>query len=410
MNNYQDDLIGMFLVKPQLLDLTILKPSYFDKKHRDIFTAIKKSYKENKTIILEDILAVKEIDVDLVIACSTSTATTALFEQYQDYAIKEYKKKALLATAKKLQNDEITIDEFYKDTNNFASLGSYSSTRLTKELLKGSITKHKNNIKFTRFSNLEKKLNLKENDFVILAGATGVGKSGIAINLMDDLSRNYPCVYFNFEMVEEELYQRLISINSKLNQKMLESYETLPQKNMSIVNDAIDDISKRHIDIINHSSTLDKLRSFIMSYKSDKHFIVFVDHVGLIGVRAKNSYEKMTEVAKELRKMSLDNNCTIIGLCQLNREATKNAKQPNLSMLRDSGELEQSASKVIFVWKDEKSNAENYYLVIEKNRSGPKSIIPIGYNKENQIAYELSNKRDLRTQEDLENEQKRKAI
>lgn len=397
MNNYQDDLIGMFLVKPQLLDLTILKPSYFDKKHRDIFTAIKKSYKENKTIILEDILAVKEIDVDLVIACSTSTATTALFEQYQDYAVKEYKKKALLATAKKLQNDEITIDEFYKDTNNFASLGSYSSTRLTKELLKGSITKHKNNIKFTRFTILEKKLNLKENDFVILAGATGVGKSGIAINLMDDLSRNYPCVYFNFEMVEEELYQRLISINSKLNQKMLESYETLPQKNMSVVNDAIDDISKRHIDIINHSSTLDKLRSFIMSYKSDKHFIVFVDHVGLIGVRAKNSYEKMTEVAKELRKMSLDNNCTIIGLCQLNREATKNAKQPNLSMLRDSGELEQSASKVIFVWKDEKSNAENYYLVIEKNRSGPKSIIPIGYNKENQIAYELSNKRDLRT-------------
>lgn len=397
MNNYQDDLIGMFLVKPQLLDLTILKPSYFDKKHRDIFTAIKKSYKENKTIILEDILAVKGIDVDLVIACSTSTATTALFEQYQDYAVKEYKKKALLATAKKLQNDEITIDEFYKDTNNFASLGSYSSTRLTKELLKGSITKHKNNIKFTRFSNLEKKLNLKENDFVILAGATGVGKSGIAINLLDDLSRNYPCVYFNFEMVEEELYQRLISINSKLNQKMLEQYETLPQKNMNVVNDAIDDISKRHIDIINHSSTLDKLRSFIMSYKSDKHFIVFVDHVGLIGVRAKNSYEKMTEVAKELRKMSLDNNCTIIGLCQLNREATKNAKQPNLSMLRDSGELEQSASKVIFVWKDEKNNAENYYLVIEKNRSGPKSIIPIGYNKENQIAYELSNKRDLRT-------------
>lgn len=397
MNNYQDDLIGMFLVKPQLLDLTILKSSYFDKKHRDIFTAIKKSYKENKTIILEDILAVKGIDVDLVIACSTSTATTALFEQYQDYAVKEYKKKALLATAKKLQNDEITIDEFYKDTNNFASLGSYSSTRLTKELLKGSITKHKNNIKFTRFSNLEKKLNLKENDFVILAGATGVGKSGIAINLMDDLSRNYPCVYFNFEMVEEELYQRLISINSKLNQKMLESYETLPQKNMSVVNDAIDDISKRHIDIINHSSTLDKLRSFIMSYKSDKHFIVFVDHVGLIGVKAKNSYEKMTEVAKELRKMSLDNNCTIIGLCQLNREATKNAKQPNLSMLRDSGELEQSASKVIFVWKNEKDCAEDYYLVIEKNRSGPKSIIPIGYNKENQIAYELSNKRDLRT-------------
>lgn len=396
MNNYQDDLIGMFLVNPKLLDLTILQPEYFDKKHRDIFVAIKKSYKENKTIILEDILTEKDIDVDLVIACSTSTATTALFEQYQDYAVKEYKKKILIATAKKLQINEIDIDEFYKQVNEYSSLGTYTSTRLTKELLIDSVAKHKKNIKFTRFSILEKKLNLKENDFVILAGATGVGKSGIAINLMDDLSKNYQCLYFNFEMVENELYQRLISINSKYSQKIIEKYETLPQKNLDIVNEAIENIAARKIDVINHSSTLSKLRSFIMSYKSDKHFIVFIDHVGLIGMKGKSSYEKMTEIAKELRKISLDNNCTIIGLCQLNREATKNATQPNLSMLRDSGELEQSASKVVFVWKVEKNGKENYYLVIEKNRSGPKSIIPIEYNKDTQIAYEIIEKKDIR--------------
>ena len=127
MNNYQDDLIGMFIVKPQLLDLTILQPSYFDKKHRDIFVAIKKSYEENKAIILEDILTTKDIDTDLVIACSTNVATTSLFEQYQDYAIKEYKKKALLATAKKMQVGEIDIDEFYKDVNSFTSLGDRKS-------------------------------------------------------------------------------------------------------------------------------------------------------------------------------------------------------------------------------------------------------------------------------------------
>lgn len=396
MNNYQDDLIGMFLVNPKLLDLTILQPNCFDKKHRDIFVAIKKSYKENKTIILEDILTEKDIDVDLVVACSTSTATTALFEQYQDYAVKEYKKKILIATAKKLQINEIDIDEFYKQVNEYSSLGTHTSTRLTKELLIDSIAKHKKNIKFTRFSILEKKLNLKENDFVILAGSTGVGKSGIAINLMDDLSKNYPCLYFNFEMVENELYQRLISINSKYSQKIIESYETLPQKKLNIVNEAIENIAARKIDVINHSSTLSKLRSFIMSYKSDKHFIVFIDHVGLIGMKGKSSYEKMTEIAKELRKISLDNNCTIIGLCQLNREATKNATQPNLSMLRDSGELEQSASKVVFVWKVEKNGKENYYLVIEKNRSGPKSIIPIEYNKDTQIAYEIIEKKDIR--------------
>lgn len=397
MNNYQSDLIGMFILKPKLFDLTILKDIYFDKKHRDIYLALKKSYEENGTIILEDILTTKDIDVDLVINCSTSTVTTAQFEQYQDYAIKEYKKKSLLSIAKRLQIGEINIDEFYKLTNEHASLGSHSSTRITKDLLVDSISKHKKNIKFTRFKTLEKKLNLKENDFVILAGSTGVGKSGTAINLMDDLSHNYPCVYFNFEMVENELYQRLISINTKYNQRTLENYITLPQKNLDIVNDAIKDISNRHIDVINRSSTLDKLRSFIMSYKSDRHFIVFVDHVGLIGVKGKSSYEKMTEVAKELRKISLDNNCTIIGLCQLNRDAIKNANGPNLSMLRDSGELEQSASKVVFVWKNEKNGKEEYFLVIEKNRSGPKAIIPIGYNKDNQIVYEVNYTKDVRS-------------
>ena len=40
MNNYQDDLIGMFLTKPELLDITILKPQFFDKKHRIIFNAV----------------------------------------------------------------------------------------------------------------------------------------------------------------------------------------------------------------------------------------------------------------------------------------------------------------------------------------------------------------------------------
>ena len=211
--------------------------------------------------------------------------------------------------------------------------------------------------------------------------------------LKDDLSNNYPCVYFNLEMVSEELYQRLISINSTFAAKTLEQYETLPQVKLEQVNNAIDSIASRKIDIVNNSITLDKLRSFIMTYKSDKHFIVFIDHIGLIGVRAKGSYERMTEIAKELRKISLDNNCTISGLCQLNRDATKANSKPNLAMLRDSGEIEQSASKVMFIWKEED---DDYSIIIEKNRSGAKARISIGYNKQNQIMYELSSKRDLR--------------
>ena len=91
-----------------------------------------------------------------------------------------------------------------------------------------------------------------------------------------------------------------------------------------------------------------------------------------------------TEIAKELRKISLDYNCTIIGLCQLNRDATKTSGKPKLSMLRDSGEIEQSASKILFVWQDD----DGYSLVLEKNRSGPTGYVPITYNKKNQVISE----------------------
>lgn len=49
----------------------------------------------------------------------------------------------------------------------------------------------------------------------------------------------------------------------------------------------------------------------------------------------------------------------------------------------------------MLVWKNEKDCRR--LLSSYRKTEGPKSIIPIGYNKDNQVAYELSNKRDLRT-------------
>ena len=94
----------------------------------------------------------------------------------------------------------------------------------------------------------------------------------------------------------------------------------------------------------------------------------------------------MTEIAKELRKYSLDFNCTIIGLCQLNRDAIKSNDGPKLSMLRDSGEIEQSASKVVFVWNDDNGCS----MVLLKNRSGRTGVINVHYNKGTQRMEEYS--------------------
>ena len=111
--------------------------------------------------------------------------------------------------------------------------------------------------------------------------------------------------------------------------------------------------------------------------------IIFIDHIGLVKVKGKSAYDRATEVAKELRSMCLDYNCTIVALSQLNRITDKQGNKPdkpNLSMLRDSGELEQSARKVAFVWELD----NDYWIFIEKNDSAPKSKVRLKYIKDTQ--------------------------
>lgn len=388
MNNYQDELIGMFLIKPELLKVTILNEMFFDNKHAIIFKKIKKDYEQHDFIIMQDLASDKSVDFDLAVKCAASCTTTVHFDHYQAYAVAQYKKRFVLTYAKKLSDDDIDTDIFFQKVNKVTTLGIRQGTRVTYEKLMNSVRYKKKKIMFTRFKKFGDKLKLKENDLMILAGATGVGKSALALNILDDLSNNYPCLYFNLEMAETEIDMRMISIHSGLKVDEVDNYINLSQARMNVVNKAIREIDERHIDVANNSITLDELRSAITTYNQDKHFIVFVDHIGLIGTRGRTSYEKMTEIAKELRKMSLDNNCTIIGLCQLSR-GSNDVNRPSLKLLRDSGEIEQSASKVVFFWEEKEEEIIHHSIIIEKNRSGKKARIPVIYNKENQLINEV---------------------
>ena len=112
--------------------------------------------------------------------------------------------------------------------------------------------------------------------------------------------------------------------------------------------------------IVEHKATdIKQIKTILIKTKDkNRHTIVFVDHLGLTRIDSqKNLYEQVTEVAKALRQMCLEYDCTIIGASQLNR-TSYNSTDLSLSMLKDSGELENSASKVILLKKsNEKSRS-----------------------------------------------------
>jgi replicative DNA helicase len=96
--------------------------------------------------------------------------------------------------------------------------------------------------------------------------------------------------------------------------------------------------------------------------------LVVVDHVGLLRPtgKARNSYESATEIAKELKNLATSLKLPILALCQLNRDGE--GEIPKLSMLRDSGAIEENADKVWFIHRERGKSPTDF--LIAKYRNG----------------------------------------
>ena len=214
---------------------------------------------------------------------------------------------------------------------------------------------------------------MRRNNRIIVTG--NCGKTAFALNLLDNLSDKYQCVYFNMEMSKNVLYKRLVALKTGVTLMELNNLKNLSRDIKLKIKEAMMELEKRRIVLFNKSTTTAQIKNAIPQIKTDKHIIVFLDHIGLIKAKGNSLYEKMTSVAKELREISLDNNCTIIGLCQLSREAQKQDAVPKLQDLRDSGEIEQSARKVLMLYnktRNKDARVQDVDIIIAKNDDGNK--------------------------------------
>lgn len=383
------DFISLLTNNPEYILRTIITEDMIQEEYKLYFKTILEQYSRLKRI---DIVELEKKNLRyLYESCLYNGIAVDIkdsFQSYQMEIIKTFKKKMANDLYNEWNKDVIDDNEYFRRLANIQSLTPTSGIKkLTKKDVLHSLTKEGKRIVFNRFSLLMYTLKLEEHDLLTLSGGTGKGKTSLAINFLEDLSRNYPCLYFNMEMSENQMNARLTAIHSKENLNELDNYNEQKDSFKKEVNFRLDNLFKnKDIYIISESQNINKITSIIASFNQSKHFIVFIDHAGLISVKgAKNAKERLDEVYKMLRKLSIDYNCTIISLCQLNRESVKDNQRPKLSSLKDSSEIEQSSSKVAFIFSIENDGKENYYFEIAKNRNGICGTMNLTYNKQNQV-------------------------
>lgn len=248
-------------------------------------------------------------------------------------------------------------------------------------------------------------------DLIILAARPSVGKTALAINFIlnaaKTLEKNECIVMFSLEMSKEQIIQRMLSNLASIDSRILRSSRIDKDYIMSLSNNS--EILKNlpiYIDDSPNTTMLDieaKLRQFI---KSKKVKLVVVDYLQLINGISGSSINRVTEVGKisrHLKNLARSLEVPIIAIAQLSRkieERRAEDRQPMLSDLRESGNIEQDADLVTFIDIDysalqmnnklkdtnmdfNKYKAKNPQMIfyIEKHRNGLTGTVKLVFNK-----------------------------
>lgn len=377
MNNetLEYELLALIINYPELLERNILKKEYFFGQDQILFNAILTEYKKHKVLLVENLSKYSGFNLEYYFKLQTdnlwNTNKEIKFEELQKGIIDKYKRRRFKEITDTYSgNYEKTIQDLEK----LLEINYQENSYIKSEDVMNSLFNEKRQLKLG-YEEFDKDLNLSQNDLLIIGAGSGTGKTAFALNLLLKLCENYQCIYFNMEMSKDILYKRLIAIKTGISLKGLNNIRNLSTSDLERVSVASSDLE--NIILINGSVNTPIVKKNILNIKTDKHIVVFLDHIGLIKASGNSLYEKMTNVAKDLRTICLDCNCTIIGLCQLSRVSQKNNEIPKLQDLRDSGEIEQSARKVVLLYDEEKDSTNenhNMKMIIAKNDDGNRVI------------------------------------
>lgn len=391
----ENEYMALLLNNDEALKNVHILPKYlFVEKNRKLMQQIMECYQKYQFTDLNTLVVLHpDFDIDHWVFLRDKElyykkAWRKQLKMSEESIVKFYKEDIIIDLNTKYNNGQLSYETFISKLKKLDEIKIINDANvITMDELLENINEQKQ-IKFNKFKRMSSVLKLAQNDLLVIGSMTGTGKTGFMLNLMCDLMNDYQCIYFNMEMSKSTIYKRLIAINGNVPVDCVNNPQTDYQK--QFIKSSMVAIEKAGIIIEHRINNISQIKSVISHNKqSDKHTIVFIDHLGLTKIDGKNSlYEQMTEIMKALRQICLDYDCTIIGASQLNRNAYT-SDELNLSMLKDSGELENSARKIILIYRDKSSDKEDLNPLMNinicKNDSGATGKVQMIYHKIKQI-------------------------
>lgn len=411
-------ILGAILIDPSMVNLAIdlVSPNDF--------------YREANRIIFESILelAAKDVAADTIAVAdhlqsrgqlervggyaylgqlAAETATAANIESHcRIVAEKSILRRLLLATErirKAVREEGSSVQDVLETAEH--EIFSVATDRSRKdpvpvrEEIRGALTRivelQKSPTRMTGvpsgYPDLDRLTNgFQPSDLIILAGRPSMGKTSLAVNIIEHiaLEEKRPVFFFSLEMPVESVLRRLLASRARVAYEKILSGD-LTEDEVSRIVRASTPFCSADI-FIDDSSSLTplELRSRarrLISRVGDPGLIV-VDYLQLMhsGRRIDNRVQEVTEISRMLKCVARELRAPVLALSQLSRAPThRSDRRPQLSDLRDSGAIEQDADLVAFIHREEYYEAGEAErtgeaeLLIRKHRNGPTGTVTL---------------------------------
>jgi len=231
-------------------------------------------------------------------------------------------------------------------------------------------------------------------DLIILAARPSMGKTTLALNFAANaaIQKQLPVAIFSCEMPKEQLAMRLLCSEAKLDSKRLRT-ANLRDHEYRDLNQAFGRLAEAPI-FIDDSAAISplELRAKCRRLQLDADIkLIIIDYLQLMKSskkRIENRFQEISEIVREVKAFAKESGIPIIALSQLSRDVEKRQdKRPQMSDLRESGEIEQTADLIMFIHRD------NYYegqseetspakIVIAKQRNGPTGDVNLVFKRD----------------------------
>lgn len=225
---------------------------------------------------------------------------------------------------------------------------------------------------------------------IILAARPSLGKTGLAISIARNVAETKNVMFFSLEQPRTQIFERILSSESQVDHEDITTGVFVANSNDSLAIQSARENLENVFQRLTIDDTPNVTASYIASASRQKYFedgdigLIIVDYLHIMKLNTGNLVETLGEAVKELRALGRELNCPVLVLSQLSRQSDTTRedgqrlkRRPELTDLRSSGEIEQTADVVLMLHRDSYYEPTGYIppedeieVHIRKNRNG----------------------------------------